>query len=1108
MSTHTVFLLNPQQNLAFRHCSNFVSTTKYSYLSFIPKSIFFQFCRLANLYFLATAILQSIPGLSPINPFTAIAPLLLVLLVAMTKEAIEDIVIPIQARRKNDNRVNHCKCLKWEKKWVEREWQDLVPGDLVKVLDKQEFPADLVLFCSSEENGDCKVQTSNLDGEQNLKTKQALDETMKMFREDRMCEDGEFTAKIEVNPPCYGLSTFSGKLEAEDQHWIDHKQLLLRVISRQGSNLKNTEFVIGMVVYAGHQSKIMMNQKQTPYKQSQFEMILNRIVVFQLVIQTALCIFLAISGTAFATNSMHYLFTASEGQSNGYIGSTTYFAFFLLLNSLIPISLIVNLEMVKFVQTFFVQWDLKMYSADQDQPAKVQSLSILEELGSVDYIFCDKTGTLTSNCMEFKGCNIAGKTYMWDDKIERENMSTFRRFIDKSSENGSEIINEYTLGEDSEQISQIELSGKAFNRQSDFIAEFFTAILLCNDVVTDRFHPENMYLSSSPDEVALILAAKSAGFEFLSRSHSGIHTKISGRPKFFEVLAINDFSAERKRMSVLVKHPDDGSIRLYIKGADEAIIRLLDEALELPYMDRTNQALRRFAEEGLRTLDVGFKVVGECDDWLQRFKNAKAKYGDEQKLSLENLAEEIEQDVCLLGITAVEDKLQKSVPKAIKEFTKADIKVWMITGDKLETAENIALSCNLLNRHWHNFEIRSSENVSSKLKSISDELLLSTKKPELSDLGLIIEGDALAIAIEKHKEMLYSVCKAAKGVVCCRANPKQKAKVVNFVREMDKTAKTLAIGDGGNDTSMIQTAHVGVGIYGKEGHQAADSSDFAISEFRFLRHLIFVHGRWNSRRIGYFILYFFYKNLTFTLVQGYFAFFSGFSAQTVWDDWYLLLFNSAITAAGISCYGLWDQDLNYKLDPAVKGFWPLLYKANRSSLPLTLSKYFYYMFWGLFCSVTVFIVCTNSFSQITDSKGHTEVFWDMSTCMYTSIVLILGLVLIFKMKNWSWVQHAVIWGLGFLLYCPVFMFVYDQVPKTYVYANTADFLSLNTFWSSCWLCVAICAVPFLFIQLYSELFHPSASDLVFQHRFRPKFPKENEATLNSTPKNRKKKVSK
>lgn len=958
----------------------------------------------------------------------------------------------------------------------------MVPGDLVKVLDKEEFPADLLLLTSSEDSGECKVQTSNLDGEISLKTKQALEFT-KMHFVDDILDDKHLDLSVSVNLPCYGLSVFKGSITIQTQHFVDSKQLLLR-----GSNLKNTHFIVGMVVYTGHKTKLMMNQRPTPFKRSQFENILNKIVVFQLVIQTGLCLFLAISSVSFENDKNSKIYTYEIYDSNWMQGVTTYFSFFLLLNSLIPISMIVSLELVKFLQTFFVQWDLKMYCKEQNKPANVQSMSIIEELGAIDYIFCDKTGTLTANIMKFKGCNIGGVVYMDPfigvearDVHEDSSKNIFTQRHDNCN-TLQDIINEMSLSEENLLSFNFEVGGISFKTQADLIYEFWLAIVLCNDIVTDKSQQKTAYLSSSPDEVALIEAAREFNFEFLERSSSSIKISIYGTIHTFEILAINNFTSERKRMSVLIKDTAKNQLKLFIKGADEALMKICDYSLENPFMDKINDSLRSFAEQGLRSLHVGFKVIENADDWLFRYNQTKCSHSEDQSQRLDDLAAEIEDSIVILGITAVEDRLQKSVPKAIKEFNEAGVHVWMITGDKLETAENIAYSCSLLERKWNIYIVKYGDDIPGVLNKIKQEIATNESNKANNSVGLIIEGDALAIAIEKERETFYKLCKVAKGVVCCRANPKQKARVVNFIRKMNPQAKTLAIGDGGNDITMIQTAHVGVGIYGKEGHQAANSADFSIGEFRFLRHLMFVHGRWNSRRIGFFILYFFFKNLAFTLVQGYFAFISGFSAQTVWDDWYLLLFNSAITAAGITAYSLWEQDLNYRTNPVVKKFWPLLYSCNRENLPLTIGKYFFFMAWGIGSSVIVFFICGKSFNEILNQEGKTETFWDYSTCMYSSIVIIVAIVLVIKMKYWSWLQHLVIWVLGFALYCPLFMLIYDQVPGTYVYSNTKDFLALPVFWFTLVLCVGICTIPYYAGCLYFELFHPLISDMVFQGR--------------------------
>lgn len=221
MSEYLVYLNSPEKH---SYPTNEIRTTKYSIVSFIPKSIFFQFQRLANLYFLATAVLQCFPTISPLNPFTAIGPLALVLLIAMIKEAIED-----WRRRQNDSFVNHCRTLLWkENKWTPEEWKNLKAGQVVMVREEEEFPADLVILTSSEENADCKIQTANLDGERNLKTKQASNETIELF-EGTTLHPGVHL-KLSVNPPDARLDYFRGKVSANRKKLpVDKKQLLLRV---------------------------------------------------------------------------------------------------------------------------------------------------------------------------------------------------------------------------------------------------------------------------------------------------------------------------------------------------------------------------------------------------------------------------------------------------------------------------------------------------------------------------------------------------------------------------------------------------------------------------------------------------------------------------------------------------------------------------------------------------------------------------------------------------------------------------------------------------------------------------------------------------------------
>ena len=981
-------------------------------------------------------------------------------------------------------------------------------GDVVKVTDGEQFPCDLLVLTTSEPLADCKIQTANLDGERNLKTRQALTATVGMFERDKLLtKPGE--VKLEANCPDYKLAYFKGNLSiAGEKYWVDSKQLLLR-----GSNLRNTEYIVGMVVYPGPFTKIMMNQKHAPYKISRYEKILNQIVVFELVLQTAICIYLSVSAAMFVEDNKEISYLAQGENRNGLeVGLMAYATFFILLNTMIPISLIISLETVKFLQALTIQYDLDMYCEEKDLRMSVQSINILEELGKIDYMFCDKTGTLTSNVMEFKGCTVAGKVYggFETQEIDCTSQIIYSPEVEKSIEfeskqvsysqtplgqlsanvkkpdefpvlwnfDETEIYNELVKG--STPALKLELPTQILKLQAEYLREFLIAVALCNDVVaTESSGGSLQYLGSSPDEVTLVDAAKQLGFVFLERKPESITLSCFGVVHEFPVLAINEFSSDRKRMSVVVRSPYDNSVRVYMKGADNVMFERLDKSFEeVPFIKETRNSTDFFSRKGLRTLVVAFKVLDEQDAqaWVAKYNQEKCNFEESQTENLKLLAEEVESGMILLGATAVEDKLQESVPEAIEQFSEAGLKMWMLTGDKLETAENIALSCNLVKADWVTIQIESTEESEVVLglkRAIASAEELNKYCPR--NISLIIDGDALSFALS-HSDLFYSLCKFCNSIVVSRASPRQKAEVVSFIKQKEPKCVTLAVGDGGNDIPMIQAANVGVGIFGNEGNQAADSSDFAIGKFKFLVPLLFQHGRWTSNRTAFFIQYYFFKNFLFTLPQVYFAFISGFSGQTLYDDWYLLLFNSAITACGVVMYALFDQDLNYKTDPHVKKHLPALYLENRTNEPLTIRKFLNWMFGAFLISMVVFLVPAYMYNKsVSTESGMVEGLWGMSVCIYTSVIFIVNFILIIQIHNWTWIQHVTIWGLSFGLYL-LFVVVYNYVPVAYMYGFTFEIISNSLHWATVTLCVACVTIPYYGLTVYKKVFYPTLAE--------------------------------
>lgn len=322
--------------------------------------------------------------------------------------------------------------------------------------------------------------------------------------------------------------------------------------------------------------------------------------------------------------------------------------------------------------------------------------------------------------------------------------------------------------------------------------------------------------------------------------------------------------------------------------ADEDIDDLIDEALVLDdaaVFERCFQHIDDFASEGLRTLLFGYRFLDEQEygGWKKIYLDATTSLVDRQKL-IESAGEMIEQNFDLAGATAIEDKLQKGVPETIDKLRRANIKIWMLTGDKRETAINIAQSARICKNYS---EIIVLDHTAGEVEQRMATALLDISKGVIAHSVIVVDGQTLSEidANETLKILFFDLAVVADSVICCRASPSQKASLVKRIRTKVSKSITLAIGDGANDIAMIQEAHVGIGISGKEGLQAARIADYSIAQFRFLQRLLLVHGRWNYIRTGKYILATFWKELMFYLVQALYqrwtgsVFYPGFSKR-------------------------------------------------------------------------------------------------------------------------------------------------------------------------------------------------------------------------------------
>lgn len=1018
METPRIFYINgTEYNSQQGYKNNYIRSTKYNLISFLPLCLFYQFKRVANIYFLLVAILQSIPLISPLQPFSAVAPFVLVISVSMIREGIEDF-----RRFKSDKKTNSAPSLKYSKGFIQVPSHELSVGDLVLVKKDQILPCDLIMLSSSEESGACFIETSSLDGEKNLKPRTSFSGLSGQLSDKSIIR---LFNRIEAEEPNSRLYYFNGSINYKGKNYsLDKNNLLLA-----GAVIRNTQWVIGTAVYTGEDTKLRMNLMKRSFKQSSIERKVNHYILFIILLQVVFCLIPAVLGIKFSdTWKRHKYIEFSFGEYfNGFL---LFFTYFLLLNTMLPISLIVSLEIAKMIQGFFMENSLTLFSECRKTTCKVFSSSLNEELGMVKHVFTDKTGTLTCNKMKFRFCTIGNKQYgyspgklgpdsfyaspneLQDDLFGpvTENFTPFRMIVEK-------LVLEI---KDHKQLADL----------------FIKCLSICHECLLDS--ETDKFIGPSPDEIALLDTCRKLGFTFQSLTDKKItlkilpfNSKLLQTLEVFEHVCTLEFNSDRKRNSVILKDLNSGFIILYTKGADNVINKRLSSQNPKTYADKIQKDLLLYSKKGFRTLLLAFRIIGpkEFGSWKSRYDIAvNSIYNREQEIAA--LADEIETNLILLGCTAVEDSLQDQVPETISELQNAGIKIWMLTGDKLETAINISKTCGLATESSLIFKLKSPnlESCISKLEKFEQKLSAQ------SDSLLIIEGETLEILLNEKlgiKEQFLKLADSCNSVVCCRVSPGQKKKVVSVMREKNGSIN-LAIGDGANDVSMILEANIGIGIFGEEGMQAVQASDFAIGEFRLLWNLLLVHGRFNYLRQSEMILYFFYKNIVFTLPQLFFAFFCFYSGQTVYDDWYITLYNMVFTALPLMMKAVFERDLKKMPDRinafANKDLVSQAYELGKENLLFTSGSFISCIMIGALHASIIFFLPIFTLSQgILNINGSVSDFWTASITSFTSVILLVTLKLILSIRFWT-IWHIISISILSLSLYIGFILLYDRLP--------------------------------------------------------------------------------
>ncbi|XP_063555397.1 probable phospholipid-transporting ATPase IIB isoform X11 [Gorilla gorilla gorilla] len=486
------------------------------------------------------------------------------------------------------------------------------------------------------------------------------------------------------------------------------------------------------------------------------------------------------------------------------------------------------------------------------------------------------------------------------------------------------------------------------------------------------------HVRDSYSQVALVQWTESVGLTLVSRDLTSMQLKTpSGQVLSFCILQLFPFTSESKRMGVIVRDESTAEITFYMKGADVAMSPIVQ------YNDWLEEECGNMAREGLRTLVVAKKALTEeqYQDFESRYTQAKLSMHD-RSLKVAAVVESLEREMELLCLTGVEDQLQADVRPTLEMLRNAGIKIWMLTGDKLETATCIAKSSHLVSRTQ---DIHIFRQVTSRGEAHLELNAFRRKH----DCALVISGDSLEVCLKYYEHEFVELACQCPAVVCCRCSPTQKACIVTLLQQ-HTGRRTCAIGDGGNDVSMIQAADCGIGIEGKEGKQASLAADFSITQFRHIGRLLMVHGRNSYKRsaaLGQFVMH---RGLIISTMQAVFSSVFYFASVPLYQGFLMVGYATIYTMFPVFSLVL-DQDVK----PEMAMLYPELYKDLTKGRSLSFKTF---LIWVLISIYQGGILMYGALVLFESEFVH------VVAISFTALILTELLMVALTVRTWHWLM--------------------------------------------------------------------------------------------------------